>query len=281
MNLAEFVKKAESVFVLPDSVTRLKSCMEDETSGINDVAEIITFDPTLTSQLLKIANSSLYNFTSPIETVSRAVQVIGTRATYDLALSYGVSHTFKDMDSSVIDIDRFWEQSVSCALLAKHFASVKRIRESERFFVTGLLHNIGELAIAQLAPEQAKLCNNTDEITSSTYLQRQVLGFTYCDFSAALIKDWGLPASIYMPISKLLNNDIAALDEDALIAKLAYLLSEENVSLGRNIEHRPSRADLLKALNFSEEDTEDALDETNVQLISVIQLFNPNGFNIF
>ena len=125
MNLAQLVQQAESVFVLPESVTRLKACIDDEASSIDDVAEIISFDPTLTSQLLKIANSALYNFTSPIETVTKAVQVIGTRATYDLALSYGVSHTLKTVETTIIDIDRFWEQSVSCALLAKHLAEKK------------------------------------------------------------------------------------------------------------------------------------------------------------
>ena len=52
MNLAQLVQQAESVFVLPDSVTRLKACIDDESSSIDDVAEIISFDPTLTSQLL-------------------------------------------------------------------------------------------------------------------------------------------------------------------------------------------------------------------------------------
>ncbi|MEC9261761.1 MAG: HDOD domain-containing protein, partial [Pseudomonadota bacterium] len=106
MNLAQLVQQAESVFVLPESVTRLKACIDDDSSSIDDVAEIISFDPTLTSQLLKIANSALYNFTSPIETVTKAVQVIGTRATYDLALSYCISHTLKTVETTIIDIDR-------------------------------------------------------------------------------------------------------------------------------------------------------------------------------
>lgn len=281
MNIAELVKQAESVFVLPESVTRLKSCIDDETSSIDDVAEIITFDPTLTSQLLKIANSALYNFTSPIETVTKAVQVIGTRATYDLALSYGVTHTFKAVDSEIIDLDRFWEQSVSCALLAKHIAQKKRLRESERFFVSGLLHNIGELAMVKVSPETARRCMNTDKDTSSIYLQKQVLGFTYCDFSAELIKFWGLPSSIYRPITTLLETDIAKLDEDALIVKLAYLLAQDNVNADLNVGYPPVGPTLLATLKLSEDDAEEALDETNMQLISVIQLFNPSAFNIF
>lgn len=281
MNLAELVKQAESVFVLPDSVTRLKSCIEDDSTSIDDVAEVISFDPTLTSQLLKIANSALYNFTSPIETVTKAVQVIGTRATYDLALSYGISHTFHSLESTIIDIDRFWEQSVSCALLAKHLADKKRLRESERFFVSGLLHNIGELAIIELAPDLAERCLYAGKDTSSVELQKQVMGFTYCDFSAALLQDWGLPPSIYLPISTLLETDITSLDIEALVLKQAYLLAQENVNSDINVGSPPNGQAVLNALGLTEDDTEMALDETNIKLLSVIQLFNPSAFNIF
>ena len=281
MNLAQLVQQADSVFVLPESVTRLKACIDDESSSIDDVAEIISFDPTLTSQLLKIANSALYNFTSPIETITKAIQVIGTRATYDLALSYGISHTLKTVETTIIDIDRFWEQSVSCALLAKHLAEKKRIRESERFFVTGLLHNIGELAMIKVAPDMAKRCLNTDKDTSSIYLQKEVMGFTYCDYSAELIKDWGLPPSIYCPIATLLETDLSQLDTHALIVKQAYLLAQDNVNADINVGYPPVGPALLAALKLTEDDAEEALDETNMQLISVIQLFNPSAFNIF
>ena len=51
MNLAQLVQQADSVFVLPESVTRLKACIDDESSSIDDVAEIISFDPVKTSEI--------------------------------------------------------------------------------------------------------------------------------------------------------------------------------------------------------------------------------------
>ena len=61
MNLDELVLKAENLFVLPDSVTRLKACMDDEASSIDDIGDI-AFDPSLATQLLRVANSALYRF---------------------------------------------------------------------------------------------------------------------------------------------------------------------------------------------------------------------------
>ncbi|MCP3429935.1 HDOD domain-containing protein, partial [Opacimonas viscosa] len=80
------------------SVTRLKACMDDEASSIDDIGDIIAFDPSLATQLLRVANSALYRFPNKIDTVTRAIQVVGTRSTYDLALAYGVSQAFSDVD---------------------------------------------------------------------------------------------------------------------------------------------------------------------------------------
>ena len=116
MNISEMTEKANDLFVLPESVTRLKACMDDQASSIDDISEIIAYDPALTTQLLRVSNSALYRFPNRIDTVTKAIQVVGTRSTYDLALAYGVSHAFKDIDSQIIDLDKFWEQSVFCWL---------------------------------------------------------------------------------------------------------------------------------------------------------------------
>ena len=203
MNLDELVSKAENLFVLPDSVTRLKACMDDEASSIDDIGDIIAFDPSLATQLLRVANSALYRFPNKIDTVTRAIQVVGTRSTYDLALAYGVSQAFSDVDGQRIDLDKFWEQSVSCGLLAKYFADMRNIREPERLFVSGLLHNIGELVTVSVLPESATRCQAFNTRVSPAELQFGVLGFTYAELSARLIEKWDIPNSIYTPIASI------------------------------------------------------------------------------
>ena len=62
MNISEMTEKANDLFVLPESVTRLKACMDDQASSIDDISEIIAYDPALTTQLLRVSNSALYRF---------------------------------------------------------------------------------------------------------------------------------------------------------------------------------------------------------------------------
>ena len=73
-SVSELASQASEIFVLPDAVTRLKACMDDSAASIDDIGEIIAFDPGLTAQLLKVANSALYKFPNKIETISKALQ---------------------------------------------------------------------------------------------------------------------------------------------------------------------------------------------------------------
>ena len=72
-NVSEIASKATEIFVLPEAVTRLKACMDDSTASMDDIGEIIAFDPALTGQLLKVANSALYKFPNRIDTITKAL----------------------------------------------------------------------------------------------------------------------------------------------------------------------------------------------------------------
>ena len=281
MNAQDIAEKASGVFVLPDAVTRLKECMDDNAVSIEDIAEIIAFDPGLTSQMLKVANSALYRFPNKIETISRALQVIGTRSAYDLALAYGITHAFSDINAKVIDLDKFWEQSVSCGLLAKYFAENKRIREPEKLFVCGLLHNIGELVIASEMPQEAKRCLAFNARVSPAELQKAILGFTYAELSSALVQCWGIPESIYRPVSLIHDVDSGVDDSDTLILQLSYVLALDNVNPEVYPSYHNLSPELHDRLALKREDLEDALDITNLQCISVMSLFNPNSFILY
>ncbi|GGW76546.1 HDOD domain-containing protein [Alteromonas halophila] len=281
MNIDETAAQAKALFVLPDSVLRMKACMDDAAASIDDIAEVIAFDPSLASQILKVANSALYRFPGKVDTISKALQIIGTRSAYDLALAYGVSHAFGDVEGKIIDLDKFWEQSVSCGLLAKYFADENKLKEPERLFVAGLLHNIGELVVVSLMPEKATRCQAFNERVSPADLQLATLGFTYTALSAVLIRQWGIPATIYAPIEKIHEDAAPAEEIESQILQLSYVLALDNV----NPEIYPSYNNLKvhqhEVLSLKHEDLEDALDITNLQCISVISLFNPSAFMLY
>lgn len=94
--------------------------MDDSVVSMDDIGEIIVFDLVLIGQLLKVVNSVLYKFFNCIEIIIKVLQVIGICVVYDLVLVYGIFYVFCNVEVKIIDLDWFWEQSVSCGLLVKY-----------------------------------------------------------------------------------------------------------------------------------------------------------------
>lgn len=281
MNAAQYAEKAGDLFVLPEAVTKIKQLIDDGCASITEVAEVINYDPTIAAQILKISNSALYKFPSVITTVNKAIQVIGTDSVYDLVLAYGITHAFKELNNEETDFSQYWEQAVSCGLLAKYLAQETGVKNSDKLFVCGLLHNIGELAVVKLEPKQARRCTEFCQERSPLALQQQCLGFAYAEISLELLQVWGIPEEIYGPIGKQHYTLSAPQTDEERILQLARSLSINNVyneiyGPMDNIEESQ-----YLSLSLDEEDLQNALDFTNMQLFSTLAIFRPATFNIF
>src|ERR1035438_10349329 len=155
-NITELVKGVGDLVTLPDVFIRIDQLVEDPDSTIDDIVKVVSQDPSFTVRLLRIANSPFYGFSSTIETVSRAVTLIGTSHVRNLALSTSVSRTFAGLPNELVSMDNFWHHSLYCALTARILAHRVRKSDPEAVFTAGLLHDIGELVIFNRLPKEAK-----------------------------------------------------------------------------------------------------------------------------
>ena len=278
MNLqgyADYAKNAGDFFVLPEAVVKVGQLIEDDTASIDDIADVINYDPAIMSQVLKISNSAFYNFSTPTTTVTKAIQVIGTQAIYDLVLAYGVTNAFKDIDPDVIDLEIFWEQSVSCALICKILAEKVGLKEPEKLFVCGLLHNLGELVVVGLNSDAANRCGLISSDYSPLSLQKKHLGFSYVDVSSELLKYWGIPEDILQIVAKTHAGEHTAQNKEQKIMQLAYSLALNNVH--RNLYSPQANISdaMYQGLGIDLECVNNALDLSNMQLMSALEFLSP------
>ena len=281
MNVQDYAVNAGDVFVLPEAVIKVKQLIDDDATSMDDIAEVINYDPTIMSQVLKISNSALYNFPSTITTVTKSIQVIGTRSIYDLVLAYGVANAVKVVDPNVVDLDKFWEQCVSCALLCKFLAEEVGLKEPEKLFVCGLLHNIGELVLVQLNPIKANRCSAISSENTPLVLQKKHLGFSYVDISYELLKLWGIPLDISRIVSKTHVSEHTAQSKEEKIIQLAYLLALNNVHGELYSVHADVTEDMYEGLGINLECVNSALDFSNLQLMSALAVFSPSSFSMY
>jgi len=152
----------------------------------------------LTSRLLRLANSALYGFPSQIGTLEEAVQLIGLRQIQDLVLATCVIRVFDQIPIGMVDVPAFWEHSIACGMASALLAQAQHDPAPERFFVGGLLHDVGWLVLFLKAPRESREILDRSESSGrlTTYIEHEVLGFDHAMLGEALISSWQLPPSL-------------------------------------------------------------------------------------
>jgi HD-like signal output (HDOD) protein len=281
MNVQDYATNADDIFILPEVFIKIKQLIDDDTTSMNDIADLINYDPAIMTQVLKIANSALYKFPNTITSVSKAIQIIGTNSIYELVLAYGVTNVFDKIDPEIIDLETFWEQAVNCALLSQFLAEEIGSKDPEKLFICGLLHNIGELITVQLTPDIAKKCAGISSEYPPLTLQKEHLGFSYADISASVLKLWGIPDDISQIIGCTHVSESVASTNEHKIMQLAYLLSLNNIHQEYYPLHHGVTANMYEDLGLDLNSINNALDFSNLQLIDALALFSPSSFSMY
>ncbi|WP_441003070.1 HDOD domain-containing protein [Pseudocolwellia agarivorans] len=281
MNAFECAENAEEVFILSDSFSRIKELIDNDSSTIDDIAEIIILDPTLSITILKLANSSFFNYPGKIETISKAVLVLGITEVYNLIIAYFITDAFKSIEGEPEYLESFWEQAVDCALIIKFLGTELNIPNAERLFILGLLHNIGELAVHQSMPAKIEACNTYTPDELPWDKQKSEIGFTYGECSGDLLKQWQLPYTLIEPIREQDQYDF----EFATIeTKLLYLSKRVMLlNYGCN-KHKPSSlitAELLTDLKVNPKMILAANHFCNVDRLGILSILSPGSSVIF
>lgn len=193
----ELVQGVGGLVTLPDVFIRINRLVEDPNSSMADIAKAAGQDPSFTVRLLRVANSSFYGFSATIDTVTKAVSIIGTSQIRSLALATSVASAFEGLPNRLISMEHFWRHSLYCALAARSLAKQAGKCDADALFTAALLHDIGELVIFNRLPQQAKnalllVLDSADELP--VYLaERQIMGFDHAQVGGELARQWKLP----------------------------------------------------------------------------------------
>lgn len=271
-----YAEETQELCALPDVYFRIKEMLADSQSSFNDIGEVISLDPALASKLLKIANSALFNFPRKIDSISRALTLLGTQQVNNLIETYGVTAAFSELNPAVVDMDLFWEVSVDCALLNKYLAKKLKLANADGLFLSGLFHNIGLLAIVHSEAQKVKYCEAYTKDDTPWERQLDVFGFTFSECSAELLELWHLPDNIIAPIRDYLYVEQRCDDANNL-ARLMYItthLAIYNSHLGVYSKKEFISEHVLEHLGLTYADIDEALTYCNAEAMNILSVLN-------
>jgi len=192
------VKESIELISLPDVYIRLRSVLNSPNTSMSDVAHIIVHDPAITARLLKLVNSPFFGLVAKVDTVTHAINLLGTQQVHDLVLATVVVDSFSGFSNDALNIYDFWYNGVYCAVTARLLAYHCDDIETERPFIAGLLHNIGHMVCYQKMPAETVACAELAVKNKIPLYQaeRDELGFDYAQVGAELMREWNLPVSL-------------------------------------------------------------------------------------
>lgn len=194
----ELVRDISGLVTLPDVYLRISRLVEDPSSSSADLARAVSQDASFTVKLLKLANSAVYRFPAKVDTVAKAVTLIGTAQIRSLALSLSVASSFAGLPNDLVSMRNFWKHSLLCALAARELCRLARRCDPDALFTAGLLHDIGELIIFNRLPGPAKdalmMVLDSQEEIGVPEAECLSLGFDHGAVGGALAEQWQLPS---------------------------------------------------------------------------------------
>jgi HD-like signal output (HDOD) protein len=204
MTLVEkIIQNIRDLPTLPTVYLSLSETIADPSSTAEDVSRIVSCDQGSTSRVLRLANSVLYGFPGQIETISRAVVVLGFDEVRNLVLATSVLDLFSKSDSAFRfrPVD-FWAHSVAVGIATRLIGQAARMPNAENCFIAGILHDIGKLVFFEYAEkefsralDQAIKCQ-----VSLAEAEKEFLGLDHSTGGWLLVENWNLPPDIQQAI---------------------------------------------------------------------------------
>ena len=181
----------------PREAIRIVRACSDPDIDSRRLGEMITSDPVLTAELLRIANSALFGLRSRVSSAAHAVTLLGHRALRNLALCIAMRDALKGGRLPAEELDRFWESALRRAVSARALAPVANL-ETDECFTAGLIQDFGLLVLLWLHPERVpewgRLTATDPE--QRLELERQLFDTTHDRVGMELAKVWELPPSL-------------------------------------------------------------------------------------
>lgn len=159
------------------------------------IAEIIGEDPGLTARLLRLVNSSFFSVPQRIETVSEALRLVGHSQVRDLALVTTMMTSFGEIPTDIVSMNEFWLHSLAAGVGARAVARAVGELNVERYFLAGVLHDIGRLVLLTGEPYRMRqVILRAREGNLLLYVaELEEFGFAHTRVGEELLRSWGLP----------------------------------------------------------------------------------------
>ncbi len=248
---------------LSTTVTKVLEVCNTPNASPNDLNRVISLDPVLTGQVLKLINSAYYSLPNQISSLTRAIIMLGLNTVKNLALSTAVIATIgKHASFKTLPMDDFWAHSICVGVTAKALAAQRNIpiAEREEYFVAGMLHDLGKIPLNNCFEAEYMQALQLAELEQGPLIKSEELlvGIDH-GFTGRLIGEkWQLSESLIQSLCFHHDPASASVENRPLVATIALANLYANIydfgSAGDQFPKGSFLLDVLDMMNLAWQD---------------------------
>jgi len=197
----EALSEISHIATLPEITMQIINLVEDTSSTAQDLQEVISNDPALSSRILKVVNSSFYGLPGQVGSINRAIVMLGLNAVKNIAIAASLAKLFRGGDlTPQFSAKLLWSHSNAVAMGSKMLASELKLGLGDEAYLSGLMHDIGLMlemqydrnmlidVVSRTGPDgEGAPANDMLEVELGAF------GATHQDFGLGLCQQWKFP----------------------------------------------------------------------------------------
>lgn len=221
----EAIKRSASVPSMPLVATRCYEMTQDPQCDINELVELLSTDPGIAADVLRLSNSSLFGVTRKVASLHQAMTLLGIKRVRELVLTRYLVQKTQEMTTDLIDINYYWRRSLATAILSAKFADVLSPSQRDEAFIGGLLADLGVIVMSRCMPTvYAPIVANYRPHGTEDWIhaEHNVMGVSHGEVSALILEQWNLPVSVVEGVRyhHASHGDLPANSAGARLAKI-------------------------------------------------------------
>ncbi len=271
---SEILNKVEEIPPLPGAVVELINVLNNPSSSVREIVQVIQYDQALTTQMLRMCNSAYFGLSRSISSLEDAIRILGTTKVMQLVLTINTSSLLNHAHQGYgMHAGALWRHSVAVAIASSFFGEKIGLERLSLAFTGGLLHDIGKLVLDKYVGEEfeAIVKKVSDEKLGFEEAERFVLGFSHADIGERLADRWNLPQPIVTCIRY--HHSPLELDAPDPLVDSVYLGNSVcllmGIGLGEDALFHRAHAEVMERHDLHEQDLETVGAKVMKELVTV------------
>ncbi len=216
----------------PATVAKALLLLRDPGADVDEVADVIKFDQSIASNLLRLCNSSYVGLRRPITSVREAVVFVGINHIKRILVMTGTKPFFDQKRPGYeAAAGELWKHSLAATIVASKFEAHIPGAESDAVFIASLLHDIGKLVLSEFVVDEHEriLAAVSEQKISFLEAERRILGMDHAEIGLRVLSLWRFPDDIVNAVG---SHHAPLRDDDGPLLDIVRLADIVAITMG-------------------------------------------------